>query len=262
MKWLLIICMIAAVCGVTIFGKNKVMSREFTSKKSQKEYTSFALLELFTSEGCSSCPPADKLLPQLANIDPNVIPLSFHVDYWNGPGWTDPFSNSDFSDRQRKYAEQFHLESIYTPQLIINGRYELTGSDKTTAENDIKKALEEKASVELQIDEVKKESYKLFFTCSVNGNFKDEDLFAAIVQNHAENFVKGGENRGAKLFHTNVIRSFVQKPAQQKMNFEIRFPSDLKDDKPVNGQSGWQLILFAQNKNDLKITGVQIYQPK
>src|SRR5262245_43259594 len=93
-------------------------------------YAPVVILELFTSEGCSSCPPADKLLPELTKLGSNIIPISFHVDYWNRLGWVDPFSSSNYSDRQRKYGEQFKLESIYTPQLVVNGEYELVGSNR------------------------------------------------------------------------------------------------------------------------------------
>src|SRR5436190_6580011 len=124
MKWLLLV-VISAFAVFGIAKKNSFDKKENNS--SRKTYSSFAVLELFTSEGCSSCPPADRLLPQLASTNPNIIPLSFHVDYWDHLGWKDPFSNAEFSDRQRLYAGQFHLESIYTPQLIVNGEYELVG---------------------------------------------------------------------------------------------------------------------------------------
>src|SRR5262245_4538420 len=91
-----------------------------------------AVVELFTSQGCSSCPPADRLLSKLAG-DPRyqgqVIPLSFHVDYWNSIGWTDPYSSSRWSQRQQAYAAQvFHTNRIYTPQVVVNGRSECVGS--------------------------------------------------------------------------------------------------------------------------------------
>src|SRR5918912_669810 len=101
MKWFLIIiaCVVMACTGLA--SKTK-------ENKNGNSSQSFAILELFTSEGCSSCPPADNLLPELAKLDANVIPLSFHVDYWNRLGWTDPFSNSEFSERQKQYARQFN----------------------------------------------------------------------------------------------------------------------------------------------------------
>src|SRR3954451_12913119 len=91
-----------------------------------------AVVELFTSQGCSSCPPADRLLSQLSR-DPRyqgkVIPLSFHVDYWNSLGWQDPYSSSRWSQRQQQYAARvFHTNRIYTPQAVVNGRSECVGN--------------------------------------------------------------------------------------------------------------------------------------
>ena len=217
-------------------------------------YVPVAVLELFTSEGCSSCPPADRLLPELVNLDPDVIALSFHVDYWNRLGWKDPFSSSEFSDRQRQYGEQFHLASVYTPQLVLNGEYEMVGSNRAEAISTIKKILKEKAILRISIEDVKKEGGKLQVTCQVDGDLKKINLLAALVQKQAVTYVKAGENSGLKLSHSNVVRAFVQKPAQQKMNFEIEFPNDLAN-------NNWGLILYTQQKGDLKITGAAIFQP-
>ena len=91
------------------------------------------LLELFTSQGCSSCPPADRLLTRLAGdrkLAGQVIPLSFHVDYWDYIGWQDPFASPRWSERQRQYGRAFHSNRVYTPQLVINGRTECVGSQE------------------------------------------------------------------------------------------------------------------------------------
>ena len=138
MKWILITIASAGIIGLGFISKNKSGSKQSKMtvvKAVTGSYTPVAVLELFTSEGCSSCPPADNLLPQLAKLDANVITLSFHVDYWNRLGWTDPFSSSDYSDRQREYSRQLNLESIYTPQLIVNGEYEFTGGVLQSDEN-------------------------------------------------------------------------------------------------------------------------------
>ncbi|HEY2720627.1 MAG TPA: DUF1223 domain-containing protein, partial [Chitinophagaceae bacterium] len=178
MKWIVIIL----VSGLAVFGIVKKNNNTHTTNSSKTSYSSFAVLELFTSEGCSSCPPADRLLPQFANENSNIIPLSFHVDYWNNLGWKDPFSNSIFSDRQKEYARQFKLESIYTPELVINGKYELIGSDKTSADADIKKSLGENGTVKLTIDEVKNDNGKLSVDCPLEGSWQGTDLLVALVQ--------------------------------------------------------------------------------
>ena len=250
MKWFLSIAVLGTVIGYGFIHKMKTGKKVVASAGS---YKSFALLELFTSEGCSSCPSADRLLPQLAAIDSNIITLSFHVDYWNDLGWEDKFSSAEFTSRQREYGQQFQLNSIYTPQLVINGQYELVGSNRSTAESDIKAALKEKAELDLKFDEVKKDDKKIKISCEVNGDLKDQNVFLALVQKHAETNVRAGENRGSKLSHTNVVRSLTKKSAQQKMEFEFSFPKDLTEDN-------WQLVFFSQNKNDLKITGLSSYQ--
>src|SRR6266498_1743348 len=194
MKWFLIIIAFAVIaCSGFADGKKNHTVREAAPKKTNGSFNSFAILELFTSEGCSSCPPADRLLPQLASGDSNIIPLSFHVDYWNHLGWTDPFSKAEFSQRQREYGEHFHLESIYTPQLIINGEYELVGSNRSTAEADIKAVLNQRSGVQIKIDEVKKDKNKLSISCHLDGDWKQANLTAALVQKYAEMKVKAGE---------------------------------------------------------------------
>src|SRR5437868_8539001 len=92
------------------------------------------VLELFTSEGCSDCPPADTLLRELEAAQPiagvEVIPLAFHVDYWDQQGWRDRFSSAAFTHRQNSYSERFRLESVYTPQAVVNGVSEMVGNDR------------------------------------------------------------------------------------------------------------------------------------
>lgn len=87
------------------------------------------VVELFTSQSCSSCPPADALLAELAQRD-DVIALGFHISYWDGPGWMDPFSSQSSTDRQRAYARLFALGQVYTPQMVVDGAREMVGSDR------------------------------------------------------------------------------------------------------------------------------------
>src|SRR5215831_17181987 len=108
----------------------------------------FAVVELFTSEGCSSCPPADALLADLKSYangtDKNIYVLSFHVDYWNRLGWRDPFSDAAYSARQTQYDQHFG-SSVYTPQMIVNGKQQFVGSEKKTASEAIAAALKDSA---------------------------------------------------------------------------------------------------------------------
>ena len=250
MKWILTIVVALPISIFTLF---KTKSSE--SKAPASNSRSFAVLELFTSEGCSSCPPADRLLPELMQKDSNLIALSFHVDYWDKLGWKDVFSNSTFTQRQQLYAEQFHLESIYTPQLVINGQYELVGSNRQKAEGIIEKVEKGPAIAEIKFVDVKKENQKLFVTCQLEGSIKSSRLVAAVVQRHAERIILGGENRGVKLQHTNVVRSLVENDAKPEMKFAIELPSELKDGE-------WQLVVYVQKTSGLNITAANVYPSK
>ena len=254
MKWILLIFTSTGILGLGFMTKNKSHPKDPGSESIIGSFAPVAVLELFTSEGCSSCPAADKLLPQLANLDSNIIPLSFHVDYWNRLGWTDPFSSSEYSERQRAYNGKFNLESVYTPQLIVNGEYELIGSNRSKAESSIKKALKEKAGIRLTIDPVSIGSDKINFIVHPEGDFKKTDLFAALVQKHAIMNVRAGENSGAKLSHTNVVRVFSKQTTAAINEFELAFPKDLT-------KGNWQLVIYSQKKNDGKITGAVVFQP-
>ena len=101
----------------------------------------FVVVELFTSEGCSSCPPADELLTKIAKqseaANQNVIPLAFHVDYWNSGGWKDPFSKFQFTTRQENYSRILAEKEVYTPQAVINGKFSFTGSKGSLAMEDL-----------------------------------------------------------------------------------------------------------------------------
>lgn len=104
---------------------------ETGTPKASSSQGSPIIVELFTSQGCSSCPPADRFLTELAAREEfEIIPLSFHVDYWNYIGWTDPFSSPAWSDRQRHYARSFGGNRVYTPQMVVNGRWEGVGSNR------------------------------------------------------------------------------------------------------------------------------------
>ncbi len=201
------------------------------------------VIELFTSQGCSSCPAADKNLAEIIeNAEKNgqqVYGLSFHVDYWNYIGWKDPYSKAEFTERQKKYASINNFESIYTPQMIVNGEIEFVGSDKRTSSNEVDKALQGKMQFQISFKEVKKLSQKFLISYSVNKNPKEETINVALVEKNVGNEVTSGENSGRKLTHRNVVRSFTTLPAQKEGVIEIDIPKETK-----NGA----LILFIQNK--------------
>lgn len=176
----------------------------------------FALFELFTSEGCSSCPPADANLArlnELARQNERIITLSYHVDYWNRLGWKDPYSNVAFTKRQRKYAEIFESSSVYTPQMVINGAAEFNGSNQKTSDRAAKIALGQEPTAEIQIRSTANRD-SVGVTWETRGLRDDDSIQIALVQNNALQNVTRGENANRDLRHVNVVRNL--KSAQDR----------------------------------------------
>lgn len=175
--------------------------------------TGVAVVELFTSQGCSSCPPADRLLSRLARdakYQGKVIPLSFHVDYWNHIGWTDPFSSARWSERQRAYARVFRSNRIYTPQVVVNGRAEVVGSQEGVVLGKISEALGDEPSgrVTLAISPPTADGH---LKVQVGAKLAKAgpgplDLWVAVYQSGLETPVGSGENASQKLRNDHVVR--------------------------------------------------------
>jgi len=174
-----------------------------------------AVVELFTSQGCSSCPPADRLLSKIAHdthYPGKVIPLSFHVDYWNSIGWTDPFSSSRWSQRQSAYAGRvFHTNRIYTPQVVVNGHTECVGNSDRDVAGRIADALatEPAAQISLAVAPPTPDGH-----LKVNVGAKlakavaagDVDLWVAVYESGLSTDVKAGENASRVLRNDHVVR--------------------------------------------------------
>lgn len=190
------------------------------SKEQQPAVPDTVILELFTSQGCSSCPAADRLLRRLGTkqmIDGvTVIPLAFHVDYWNYIGWTDPFSSKEWSERQERYALAFGLTTLYTPQLVINGRHELVGSDERRVRHAIPVAAAtgSAALLDLTIDPETLAGGPLRVELRTR---LDEDLAAdrveailVVFENGLVTPVKSGENAQRTLRNEFVVRKLFR----------------------------------------------------
>jgi len=163
----------------------------------------FAVVELFTSEGCSSCPPADNAVAKLLKEYNNVYVLGYHVDYWDNLGWKDAFSNADYTKRQKNYARTLK-SGIYTPQVIVNGEAQFVGSDENKLHAAINKDLKDNAQQDLSIIATQNDN-----TIKVSYQTNSSDnLNIALVQLNAETKVQRGENQGATLHHVNIVRSF------------------------------------------------------
>jgi hypothetical protein len=169
------------------------------------------VVELFTSEGCSSCPPADEVLrdvaAEAARSGRRVYPLAFHVDYWNDLGWPDLFSTALATDRQRAYARVLGERGVYTPEMIVNGRDAFVGSESSRARRSIDAALRgrEVAGVDLRAKATPEGAAVDF---AVRNASAGHVLQVALVQLAAETRVRAGENAGRTLRHANVVRAF------------------------------------------------------
>jgi hypothetical protein len=208
------------------------------------------LLELFTSQGCSSCPSADKLLGELIQQDTNIVALSFHVDYWNRLGWKDPFSNKAYSQRQSFYARAMKLQSVYTPQLIIQGRYEMVGSQRLRIQQTIKQVKTDAEEVSMVSVNVQNNKNKIAVSYSLSEETKNYQVVAAMIYDKAVTQVANGENGGATLTNYNIVKQFQQLPAKDK---EGIFTFAKVDDETLQHSS---VIVFLQNPVTGAITEV------
>ena len=164
------------------------------------------VLELFTSQGCSSCPPADRLLGTYADRA-NIAALSFHVDYWNRLGWKDPFSDPAYSARQQDYAASFGPGSVYTPQLIINGEKEMVGSDEDKIAATVQQ-MQGPAYSQITMGEIATDGNKVSLRYSLSGKINNAVVNIALVQKKTTTSIKAGENKGVTLTNYNVVRNF------------------------------------------------------
>jgi hypothetical protein len=211
------------------------------------------IVELFTSEGCSSCPPADLLLSHLQKAQPapgaQVIPLSEHVDYWNQLGWTDLFSSPGFSERQRQYATVLQGDGVYTPQMVVDGAAGFVGSDSQKALRAIAEAAKtQKAGVSLSCGG--NPSSLIVRIDSVPG---DSDVVLAITENGLQSNVTRGENRGRVMAHAGVTRnlSIIGRAKKQQP-----FSAEPK----IVIEKGWRrenlsAVVFLQNRASRRILG-------
>jgi hypothetical protein len=183
----------------------------------------FAVVELFTSQGCSSCPPADGLLADIATrADREQLPiyvLSFHVDYWNQLGWSDPYSSAEFSARQQEYEKALG-GGVYTPQVVVNGIWEGVGSRERELGASIERVLHKKPGVILSLA-VEREGSDLIVRPEVRGSTGGETLWLAITDRTAKNHVDRGENAGNDSSHVHVVRVLVETSAERTTRLRV-----------------------------------------
>ena len=211
----------------------------------------FAVVELFTSEGCSSCPPADKLIAKIAKEDEGkqVYILSYHVDYWNQLGWKDRFSDAAYSNRQRQYASWLHLNTVYTPQIVVNGKTEFIGSNEYALNTAIDKGLHDSLRAKLKIA-ANTENGKLKVHYETDDAARETNLVLALIQKSAKTVVRAGENDGLTLSHVQIVRKLTNESIKEKNGDVI---IDWQNDQEKNG---WELIGFVQDRKSGRIISV------
>jgi len=213
------------------------------------------VIELFTSEGCSSCPPADALLQKFDREQPVpgalMIVLSEHVDYWDGLGWKDPFSSTLFTRRQEAYVRSFHLTGAYTPQVVIDGAFEAVGSDARQIQDAVRQSIKSEKR-QVKISEVSKNNrgvptVHVQVDPSAKAPVRGARLMLALAENAAVSDVLRGENRGRQLGHVAVVRSLVE---SGRLDRAGTFSADI----PLTGELGhWEgkrLVAFIQYLQD------------
>lgn len=184
------------------------------------------VVELFTSEGCSSCPPAEALLSSLSheqsgNVE--IIALGEHVDYWNELGWKDRFAAHQYTQRQEDYARRFRLDSVYTPQMVIDGHREFVGNDQPAVRKIIAEASRAKKPVEVALD---------IDGDQVNVSLKQSGTASAaillvVTEDNLTTEVRSGENGGRRLVHQAVVRSLRQIGVLTGGSFSAHAPLEL-----------------------------------
>ncbi len=225
------------------------------------------IVELFTSEGCSSCPAADRLLSRLEQTQPvagaQVVAIEEHVDYWNQLGWNDPFSSPQFRARQNDYAVAFHSNNIYTPQMVVNGQSEFVGSDMSRAYHEIGTAAQA-ATTAIDLKSVPNSTDPDLLDLAVQvtnlktAKWRDSNVYLAVTENGLTTFVPRGENSGRTLRHSSVVRSFgiIGRIKPQGANggqlvSTLRLPPEWK-------RENLHAVVFVQERDTFRITGANV----
>lgn len=189
-----------------ILGLALVVSMVFTTNALAGEQKIRGVVELFTSQGCSSCPPADKVLGKYAEKG-DVLALSWHVDYWNYLGWKDTFSRKEFTERQQLYAGSFKRRGIYTPQAVVNGRTHVVGSHHSEIEARLLHYASAGQGLSVPVN-VDRGSKSISIDANVPATLGDVTLWIVFFDRAVEVAIKRGENTGRTITYHNVVRDF------------------------------------------------------
>jgi len=236
--------LIVSLFALTLLAACRSGSTPIPEARADESAQRAAVVELFTSEGCSSCPPADVVLSELAqSADRRIYPLEFHVDYWDSLGWPDRFASRENTARQGSYGRVFGLRGLYTPQMIVGGTEQFTGSDRIRADAAIAHVLAQRGTVRLSVHARAAGPGAITLDFAAVGAPAESVLNVAIVERSATTSVSAGENAGKTLRHANVVRSFTTTPIVSPTGTVlVALPASLARDPA-------ELIAYVQQKS-------------
>ena len=206
------------------------------------------VVELFTSQGCSSCPPADALISQLARQPGQVIPLAFHVDYWDHLGWRDPFSSRLWTQRQMMYVRSFHLDSAYTPQMVVNGSRQFVGSNASVMKAAVDEASRRKPVGNVAV-EVTRHDSKIDATVRAEAP-QSSDVVLVVFENNVATRIERGENEGRRATDDAIVRR-IMRVGQGSLTQTVSVDTD-----PSWKRVG--VVVFVQDRATLAITAAAV----
>jgi hypothetical protein len=223
---------------------------------------SVVVVELFTAQGCSSCPPADRVLSALGrdeSLRERVVPLAFHVDYWDAIGWTDPFGSPRWSARQEAYGRRFGLGGVYTPQLVLDGRAEMNGGQEARVREEIARGLERpplaRIGLAAALAEARLEAVVTAGAELLEDRAGKTDLMVAVFENAVDTPVARGENEGAVLRNDFIVRRL-----ETALSLAGRAGTSRSRELKVRVDPGWRrenlgVAAFLQDPRSLEILG-------
>jgi hypothetical protein len=248
-----------AASALALFSLPKSVARTADAKNAQP-----VVVELFTSEGCSSCPPADALLMKLGATQPvqgaSIIAIEEHVDYWNHDGWTDPFSSPEWTLRQQDYVSRLKQKEPYTPQMVVDGQMQLVGGQERPAEQAIQQAATQpKTEVNLTPENSGADGtqqYKVHVGKLAGNSDRDTaEIWLAVSESGLGSSVNAGENAGKDLHHAPVLRSLHKVGvASPKGDTAYEGSTRVKLNRDWKKQN-LQVAVFVQEKKSMHILG-------
>jgi len=256
--------MIAAGAGaLAVIGASAHRTRLGAVGTQAAAQRSRVVIELFTSEGCSSCPPADGFLSELETKQPipgvEIIALEEHVDYWNHEGWEDPYSSVEWTLRQREYVAKFKGETPYTPKMILNGEKVMTLKSGAEVQESIEQAAkEEKAEVSVakaSADNNDAPKFEVHVGSLRSASQDKADVWMAVTEDGLRSDVRAGENKGKTLEHAAIVRSL-----QKIGTTSAKGGSPFAANPQIKLKSNWKkenlrVVVFVQDRKSWKILG-------